>query len=134
MPKPNQPCPCGSGRKYKDCCAGKQAARRRLARRAKSAGIWLGVIAVVGAIVYGLATTSSYAFDEDDLAVIDFSSLNDDQRNTALENANAARCPCGCRLGLAQCVVTDMTCPQRDINIGRIRKMVTEARTSGGAE
>jgi hypothetical protein len=37
------------------------------------------------------------------------------------------RCPCGCGLGLAQCVATDSTCPIREENIERIKKMVRSA-------
>ena len=32
----------------------------------------------------------------------------------------------GCGMTLAQCVATDMTCPIRTDNLGRIRGMVTD--------
>jgi hypothetical protein len=56
-PGRNDPCPCGSGRKYKNCHAGKQ----NLAQR-EIAGIrapWLiGIGAVLIAIIVGVAITS----------------------------------------------------------------------------
>ena len=51
---PNDRCPCGSGRKYKRCCAGK--VRRREARTAKLtklvvAVLFVGIVAAVVAAV-----------------------------------------------------------------------------------
>jgi hypothetical protein len=85
-------------------------------------------LSVVGLIVFGLSQMSNIAFDENDIAVVDFTDLTDDQRTTALEAANTARCTCGCGMTLAQCVATDATCPVREGNIERIRDMVAEAR------
>jgi hypothetical protein len=107
-----------------------EAARRRAALRLKKTAIWLVAIVAVGALIWGLATSSGVRFDEDDLAVIDFSALNSAQKKTALEAANTARCPCGCGMDLAQCVSTDSTCPVRTTNIDKIKKMVTDARNS----
>jgi hypothetical protein len=103
-----------------------------MVRRLKSAAIWVGVLAVIGGILYGLANTSGVAFTDRHLIEIDFSSLNDDQKHAALVEANAGRCGCGCGMALAQCVATDMTCPIRTDNITRIRAIVQKALSSGG--
>ena len=128
-PRASQPCPCGSGRKYKDCCAAKQQARRRLVRRSKRLLAWAGGISVAVALVYGLSLTSGVAYGEKDLGVIDFSALNQKQKRTALQAANGAHCTCGCGLTLAECVATDCTCPIRSANIDTIRSMVKQAGT-----
>ena len=104
------------------------AARRRMLGRVKRTAIWVAVLVGVGALFYGLATTSGVRFDENDLAIVDFSGLNSSQKRTALQAANAARCTCGCGLGLAECVATDSSCPIRSSNIDKIKKMVENAR------
>jgi hypothetical protein len=71
-------------------------------------------------------------WDEEDIRVVDFSSLTPDAKRTALRRANSARCICGCGMNLAQCVATDMTCPVRDKNIETIRTMVREAGSAKG--
>jgi hypothetical protein len=101
-----------------------------MTRRLKKAAIVIGVLAVVGGLIYGLASTSGVRFDENDLAIIDFSGLDSSQKKTALEAANAARCTCGCGMDLAQCVATDSTCPVRTTNIDKIQKMVVNAKRS----
>ena len=78
-------------------------------------------------IIFGLSQMSNVAYDEDDIGVVSFADLSSGQKRTALEAANAARCPCGCGMTLAQCVSTDSTCPLRQTNIDRIRGMVTQA-------
>jgi hypothetical protein len=110
----------------------KQAAgARRAAARRASIIRWTVGLAVVSLVVFGLSQMSNIAYDEDDIAVVDFSDLTDDQKQTALEEANAARCPCGCGMTLAQCVSIDSTCPLRQTNIDRIKGMVTQARSEG---
>jgi hypothetical protein len=104
------------------------AARRRMVGRARKTVIWVMVLAGVGALLYVLATTSGVRFDENDLAVVDFSGLTASQKRTALQAANAARCTCGCGMDVAQCVATDSSCPVRTTNIDKIRKMVEDAR------
>ena len=91
---------------------------------------WVIVAAVVGAAGYGISQMSSVAFDEDDIKVVNFQGLTADQKQTALEEANSARCTCGCGLGLAQCVSTDPSCPIREPNIERIKGMVRVAMSS----
>ena len=103
-----------------------------MARRFKSAAIWIGVLAVIGGILYALSNTSGIAYGERQLTAIDFSALNSDQKRTALVEANADRCTCGCGMTLAQCVATDMTCPVRESNITKIRGMVRKVLNSGG--
>ena len=108
----------------------KVVAKRKLVRRARKALIWVVVLAAVGAIGYLFTTSSGVRFDEDDIAVVDFTVLDAAQKRTALRAANAARCTCGCGLTLAQCVATDSTCPIRTTNIDRIKAMVEQAKGS----
>lgn len=88
---------------------------------------WSVAIAVVALIGYGLSQSSGVAYTDRDIAVVSFADLTADEKQTALEEANRARCTCGCGMNLAQCVSTDMTCPLRDGNIQRIRGMVQAA-------
>lgn len=111
----------------------KRHARSKGLRRIKSAAIWLLAIAAIGGIIYGLANTSGVAYGERQLVAIDFSSLNEEQKHEVLVEANAGRCDCGCGMGLAQCVSTDMSCPIRQGNITRIRGMVQKALKTGGS-
>lgn len=52
----NDRCPCGSGRKYKRCCAGK--VQRREARAAKLTKLALAVLLIGGAAAVGIAVMS----------------------------------------------------------------------------
>jgi hypothetical protein len=88
---------------------------------------WLVASAAVGLIGYGLSQISGVAYNEEAIRVVDFSSLTAQQKRSALEEANNARCTCGCGMGLAQCVATDSTCPIRDSNIDKIKSMVQRA-------
>jgi hypothetical protein len=88
---------------------------------------WVALIAGIGLLLYAFSN-SGVAYDEEDIRVVDFSSLSDDVRLSTLRAANRERCNCGCGMNLAQCVATDMTCPIRDKNIEAIRTMVREAR------
>lgn len=85
---------------------------------------------VLGLIVYGLSQTSSIVYTDDDIQVVDFSALDSKQKRGALEAVNKARCTCNCGMTLAQCVVTDSTCPLRASNVDRIKGMVEHARSS----
>ncbi len=60
----NDPCPCGSGRKYKNCCEGKTAAKDAL--YSKGLPILLGavlvsVVVLIGAAFYSSAPTDARA-------------------------------------------------------------------------
>ena len=48
----NDPCPCGSGRKYKACCADKAESRSRLGLYAVAAVL----VAIAGVIAYTFTT------------------------------------------------------------------------------
>ena len=100
-------------------------------RKSRSRGVtllkWGGALGVVALIAYGVSQMSSIAYDERAIAVVDFSDLTGGQKRATLEAANRARCTCGCGLTLAQCVATDSTCPIRESNIDRIRRMVADA-------
>ena len=111
----------------------RDAERRRrrpsaLARTLK----WTIAIAVVTLAGYGISQYSGVPWDEEDIRVVDFSSLSPSAKRTALRRANSARCTCGCGMNMAQCVATDMTCPIRDKNIETIRTMVREAGSAEG--
>ena len=110
----------------------RHGARQRSVRRVKTVLIWVAVLGGIGGLLYSLANTSAIAYTDRHLSVIDFTSLNADQKRTALVEANAGRCGCGCGMTLAQCVATDMTCPIRTDNITKIRAMVQKALQSGG--
>ena len=125
-PRPNQPCPCGSGKPYKQCCALKAQRRRKLARQSRKALTWIAAALVLGLVVYAFFQMSGVRYTDRDITVVDFSALNSSQKRAALQAANQARCPCGCGMTLAQCVVTDSTCPLRTKNIERIKAMVRE--------
>ena len=107
--------------------AGKQ--RRAAARRSKVL-TWTVVVGVLGLIVYGMSQMSSVAFTDRHIVAVDFSDMTSSQKNAALEEANIARCPCGCGMTLAQCVSIDSTCPVRTTNIDKIKAMVTKARAA----
>jgi hypothetical protein len=87
---------------------------------------WTVILALAAVIVYGLSQFSGVAWDEEDIRVVDFSSLSPGAKRTALRRANSARCTCGCGMNMAQCVATDSTCPIREKNIDAIRTMVRE--------
>ena len=103
----------------------------RTRRKGSRLWTWALAIVVLGAAGYGLTQMSGVAFDEDDIKVVNFQGLTPTQKDRALEAANAARCTCGCGLGLAQCVSTDPNCPIRESNVERIKGMVRDA--SAGA-
>jgi len=88
---------------------------------------WIVIAAFVGAAGYGLSQMSNIAYGDAEIKVIDFSGLDAKQKRGALEAANAARCNCGCGMTLAQCVATDSTCPIRQENVDKIKKMVNDA-------
>jgi hypothetical protein len=99
---------------------------RKAARRSRLI-TWITIAGVVGLVGYGLSQLSNVAYTDQDIKVVDFSSLDARQKRSALEAANQARCTCGCGMTLAQCVATDSTCPVREGNIDRIRVMVQQA-------
>lgn len=85
----------------------------------------------VALAAYGVSQMSSIAYTDRDIGVVDFSVLRPKEKNDALEAANRARCTCTCGMTLAQCVATDSTCPVRNDNIDKIKRMVEEARPRG---
>ncbi len=138
-PNRNEPCPCGSGKKYKRCCALKEGGA---ALGSTKILIWIGGVAL--ALLLGYAVTQmgpgggsnaslgtggvqrTGYFTDRDLREVDFSGLTEEQKQEVLDHANEGRCTCGCGMGLAQCVATDSTCPFRNANIERIRALVQE--------
>ena len=54
----NEPCPCGSGQKYKKCCQGKQ---KNWSFGTVILAVLFGMIAVVGAYALWMGITSSEA-------------------------------------------------------------------------
>lgn len=111
--------------------SGKQHDRRNRAAKPVTRLLkWMAVIAGVALVLYAISQMSGVAYDEEDIAVVEFSGLSPSEKRTALQAANRARCTCGCGMNMAQCVATDMTCPVRDRNIQSIRGMVREADKS----
>jgi hypothetical protein len=102
-------------------------ATQRKSRRIGKLITWTIVGVVAGGIIWGLSRSAGVAYGEREIGAVDFSFLNEQQKRTALVAANRARCICGCGLGLAQCVATDLTCPIREGNIEKIRTMAREA-------
>jgi hypothetical protein len=92
---------------------------------------WLVTAGAVALVVYGVSRMSSIAYTDRDIAVVDFSVLSPKEKDNALEAANRARCPCTCGMTLAQCVATDSTCPVRNDNIDRIKRLVEAAKPPG---
>jgi hypothetical protein len=109
-------------------------AERRRRRPSSLARIlrWAIGIALVTLAIYGISQYSGVPWDDEDMRVVDFSSLSPSAKRTALRRANSARCTCGCGMNMAQCVATDSTCPIRDKNIDAIRVMVREAGAAEG--
>ena len=54
LPK-NQPCPCGSGKKYKRCCGLQDEERRETSFRLRSGLKWAGGAAAALLMVYGVS-------------------------------------------------------------------------------
>ena len=115
--------PCGLMKQ----ASGRKAGRRKPRRSISGILTWIGVVAGVALIVWGISRTAGVAYTDRDIAVVSFSALTSSERRSALQAANRERCPCGCGMTLARCVSTDMTCPLRDQNIQKIRTMVREA-------
>ena len=86
------------------------------------------VVGGLGLLGYWYAQTAGVAYGEKELGMIDFSSLTEPQKLTALREANGIRCSCGCGLTLAECIATDSTCPIREPNIQTVKGMVEKAK------
>src|SRR5688572_25683780 len=95
--------------------------RRRRRAKVPAAAKWIAAIVLFGLLIYGLSITAGVPYDENDIRAVNFSILDSGEKRRALQAANAARCPCGCGMNLAQCVSIDSTCPLRETNIQRIR-------------
>jgi hypothetical protein len=104
---------------------------RRKGARLAAPVKWLLTAGVVALVVYGVSQMSSIAYTDRDIVVVDFSMLSPKEKSNALDAANRARCTCTCGMTLAQCVATDSTCPVRNDNIDKIKRMVEEARPRG---
>ncbi len=110
----------------------KKNPRHRTVRRPRTTPLmkalkWALALVVGVVLVYVLVQNAGVAYDEEDIAVVNFSDLTASEKRGALQAANRARCTCGCGMTLAQCVSTDMTCPVRDRNIEEIRGLVRAA-------
>jgi hypothetical protein len=99
----------------------------RTAKKLKKLGAWIGAFALVSGLVYVISENTGVPYDDNDIVVVDFSSLTSGAKKTALQAANRARCTCTCGMTLAQCVATDSTCPVRTDNIDKIKNMVAQA-------
>lgn len=101
--------------------------RKRRSRPIPGIVKWVGLAAGLTVLIYVLSQSAGVAYSDEDIRVVDFSSLTSQEKKSALQAVNRARCNCSCGMTLAQCVVTDSTCPIREQNISKIRTMVSEA-------
>ena len=140
----NAPCPCGSGKKYKRCCALKGEQEASSHRQLKRTLKWIGGAAVLLLVGYGIfqkgpvsgpigynplvseGSRGSVYYTDSDITAVDFSGLTQVQREKVLDKTNKMQCPCGCAMTLAQCVAVDRTCPLRSSNIKQMRDLVKE--------
>lgn len=125
----NAPCPCGSGKKYKKCCA--RGARSTLSRKQLLIGI-----AAIPAIVLlafllirptpnssrsssvlqqaqGTAATAGLSpsgTPYTEIPGVDLASLTPEQRSQVLLEANTKQCTCGCVHTVAACRHLDTSC------------------------
>jgi hypothetical protein len=106
---------------------GRPKSRKKASRTLPRIVTWIAAAGVVTLVVYAASEMSGVAYGEREIAVVDFSALTSSEKRTALREANRTRCPCTCRMNLAQCVATDSTCPLREENIRKIRTMVERA-------
>ena len=106
---------------------GRPKSRKKASRTLPRIVTWIAAAGVVTLVGYAASQMSGVAYGEREIAVVDFSALTSSEKRTALREANRARCPCTCRMNLAQCVATDSTCPLREENIRKIRTMVERA-------
>jgi hypothetical protein len=110
--------------------AARQGERRRRSKAASffvRALTWTIGLGLAAGLVYVISQSAGVPYDERAIGVVNFSDLSPKAKKAALKAANEARCSCGCRLGLAECVSTDKTCPIRESNIEKIRGMVRDA-------
>ncbi|MBI2248206.1 MAG: SEC-C domain-containing protein [Armatimonadetes bacterium] len=140
------PCPCGSGRKYKHCHGAEPKPVAHPKRRRLGWAIGGAVVAAVAFLVIGQRGGSRSAssgglgfpiFGDGAGTIggtgyasidgVDMSALSDAQRGVVMSTANAERCPCGCRMTLAQCINTDRACPLRAGHFQRARQLVAQA-------
>ena len=119
-PGKKQPCPCGSGKKYKHCCALTEFQRQESWREWKRNWQWARWVLVAALVGFGfsrlgpkkdsaLYRTTRGGFQEriryyaaSELSEVDFSKLNDQQKKNVMDKANKTRCTCGCNMTLAQ--------------------------------
>jgi len=144
-PLRNAPCPCGSGKKYKRCHGASV-----VPKRGKPTWLVIVVTVVSTAVVIGVvikqrgnapkpSSTFSPAFYGGrrsapevksylSMSGVDFSGLSEAQRAQVMKTANRELCTCGCRMTLAQCINTDLTCPLRSRTFERARQLVAQAK------
>ena len=142
----NAPCPCGSGKKYKRCHGANVVTGRHRPKWLIGASIALAAAALIGLAITQRANaprpTSAFSptfyggrggsgvTSYSTIEGIDFSGLSEAEHLQVMKTANKELCTCGCRLTLAECINTDMTCPIRRQTIARARQLVAQARKS----
>ena len=143
----NDPCPCGSGEKYKNCCQGREN-RKQILSPGRIAIAAMGISVLAGLGYYGLpssrrppvtvpasfplsasgARPSSQPTVYSEIPGVDLTTLTDAQRNRALRRANAENCPCGCGLTVAACRHLDRSC---GTSLPMARAIVSEVLAGG---
>src|SRR5262245_9258138 len=89
----NDPCPCGSGKKYKRCCLEKDAAREReaLAAGVKPPSPWAGSPKMAAEIRGAFATATGGDDDDDELETLSNAAVDLVQAGKLDEAEKAAR-------------------------------------------
>ena len=143
----NAPCPCGSGKKYKNCCA----IRKKLSSTRK---ITIGVVVFILFAITGVfllssgkstpanplskrirpftpsntvSRTVSDTASRADLPGVDLSGLTGGQQEEVMQQANQQNCTCSCGLTIAECRRKMSTTCSTSLSIaqGIVRKAVS---------
>lgn len=155
LPGRNAICPCGSGKKFKHCCARKTAVPTTKSDRKRKPVIGamvngLGILAGAFLVVLIVNMLGSYDSKQEprrptgktrstiapthvsatDLAkIINFGTVLSSRPNdvaAVLDKFNRAPCDCGCPYTLAKCVLADEHCPQYASLVAGIQKEIDE--------
>lgn len=143
----NVPCPCGSGKKYKNCCA----IRKKLSstRKITIVVVVFVLLAITGVfLLYSGKSTPANSFSgrilpftasntvsrtasdtasRADLPGVDFLGLTGGQQEEVMQQANQQNCTCSCGLTIAACRRSMGTTCSTSLSIaqGIVRKAVS---------
>lgn len=152
IPAKNARCPCGSGKKFRHCCANRGAANAAGSRLKGKRAIWMLPI-LAGVLPWFLIALLAKPRRPIDSApganapsdtsparvvptnvtaselegIIDFSRVHDSQTQEIeelLQAFNTEACICGCSYTMARCLLADKHCPLHGELIARIQDAV----------